>query len=76
MNRAALTRTIRNWASSTLPKDLLFSIVFYAAAAMLSFGAFLMRYRIELVLSFPLIAIVMAMYLSLAFKPDSPADHP
>jgi decaprenyl-phosphate phosphoribosyltransferase len=58
------------------PEHLLFSIVFYAAAAMLFFGAFLMRYRMELVLSFPLIATVMAVYFSLAFKPDSPAEHP
>ena len=58
------------------PELLLFSIVFYAAASMLFFGAFLMRYRLELVLSFPLIATVMAVYFSLAFKPDSPAEHP
>jgi len=35
-----------------------------------------MRYRLELVLSFPLIAVVMAIYFSLAFKHDSPAEHP
>jgi hypothetical protein len=35
------------------------------------FGAFIMRYRIELVLAFPLVALVMALYLSLAFRPDS-----
>jgi decaprenyl-phosphate phosphoribosyltransferase len=58
------------------PELLLFSIVFYAAASMLFFGAFLMRYRLELVLSFPLIATVMAVYFSLAFKSDSPAEHP
>ena len=57
------------------PELLLFSVVFYASAAMLFFGAFLMRYRLELVLSFPLIAAVMAVYFSLAFKPESPAEH-
>ena len=35
-----------------------------------------MRYRLELILSFPLIAIVMAIYLSLAFEPDSPVINP
>jgi decaprenyl-phosphate phosphoribosyltransferase len=58
------------------PELLLFSVVFYASSAMLFFGAFLMRYRLELVLSFPLIAVVMAIYFSLAFKPNSPAEHP
>ncbi len=58
------------------PERLLFSVVFYASAAMLFFGAFLMRYRIELVLSFPVVAVVMAVYFSLAFRDDSPAEHP
>jgi decaprenyl-phosphate phosphoribosyltransferase len=55
---------------------LLVSIMFYASFAMLTFGAFLIRYRLELVLAFPGIAIVMAMYLRLAFKPNSAAQHP
>lgn len=55
---------------------LLVSIVFYGSHAMLFFGAFIMRYRIELILSFPLVALVMALYLSLAFKPDSAVQRP
>lgn len=55
---------------------LLVSIVFYASAAMLFLGAFIMRYRLELILAFPLIALVMAVYLSLAFKPDSAVINP
>ena len=35
-----------------------------------------MRYRLELILSFPLIAAVMSIYLSLAFEPDSPVINP
>ena len=58
------------------PERLLVSIVFYASAAMLFLGAFVMRYRLELILAFPLIAIVMAIYLSLAFKPDSAVINP
>jgi len=57
-------------------QNLIVSITFYGTTAMLFFGAFLMRYRLELVLSFPLVAMVMARYLSLAFKPDSPVQHP
>ena len=55
---------------------LLVSVMFYAAASMLFLGAFIMRYRLELILSFPLIALVMAVYLSLAFKDNSAAARP
>jgi decaprenyl-phosphate phosphoribosyltransferase len=58
------------------PELLLSSVVFYASSAMLFFGAFLMRYRVELVLSFPFIALVMTIYFVLAFKRDSPVEHP
>jgi hypothetical protein len=71
--RAAIYR--KSFAYYT-PERLLVSIVFYASAAMLFLGAFVMRYRLELILSFPLIAIVMAMYLSLAFTPDSAVINP
>jgi HAD superfamily hydrolase (TIGR01490 family) len=56
--------------------SLLVSIVFYASTAMLFFGAFIIRYRMELVLSFPLIALVMAIYLQIAFKPGSSVQNP
>jgi 4-hydroxybenzoate polyprenyltransferase len=55
---------------------LLVSIMFYGSFAMLTFGAFLVRYKLELVLAFPAIAIVMAIYLRLAFKPHSATQHP
>jgi hypothetical protein len=55
---------------------LLISIIFYASAAMLFLGAFIMRYRLELVLSFPVVALVMSIYLALAFKPDSAVQAP
>lgn len=55
---------------------LLVSIMFYASAAMLFFGAFIVRYRLELILSFPLVAVFMAMYLHLAFRPNSPVENP
>jgi decaprenyl-phosphate phosphoribosyltransferase len=57
-------------------RRLLVSIMFYASQAMLFFGAFIMRYRLELILSFPLVALVMAIYLSLAFKKDSAVQRP
>jgi decaprenyl-phosphate phosphoribosyltransferase len=55
---------------------LLVAIMFYGSTAMLFFGAFVMRYRLEFILAFPLVAAVMASYLSIAFKDDSPAQHP
>jgi decaprenyl-phosphate phosphoribosyltransferase len=71
--RAAAYR--RSFAFYT-EERLLVSIMFYGSAAMLFLGAFVMRYRLELILSFPLIAIVMAMYLLLAFKPNSAVQRP
>ena len=55
---------------------LLVSIMFYASAAMLFLGAFVMRYKLEMILAFPLIALVMAMYLDLSFKEDSAVQRP
>lgn len=55
---------------------LLVSVMFYASASMLFFGAFVMRYRLELILAFPAIAFVMAVYLSLSFNDDSAVQKP
>jgi len=66
----------RKSLASFTPEGLMVSVSFYASASMLFFGAFMIRYRIELILSFPFVALVMALYLSLAFKPDSAVEHP
>ena len=50
--------------------------MFYGSAAMLFFGAFIMRYRLELIVSAPFVAMVMAVYLHLAFKRDSVVQRP
>ncbi len=71
--RAGLYR--RSFAVYT-EASLLNSVVFYAAGAMLFFGAFIMRYRLELVIAFPLIALLMAVYFNLAFQPDSAVQNP
>jgi hypothetical protein len=44
--------------------------------AMVLFGAFIGRYRLEMVLAFPFVALVMVVYFALAFKPESAAQHP
>jgi decaprenyl-phosphate phosphoribosyltransferase len=71
--RAAAYR--KSFAWYTEPR-LLVAVIFYASFSMLFFGAFLMRYRMELVLSFPFVAWVMAAYLELVFQPDSAAQRP
>ncbi len=55
---------------------LLASVLFYSSAAMLFLGAFIMRYRMELILAVPLIALVMALYLDLSFQPNSSVQRP
>ncbi len=57
-------------------ESLLVSTLFYASTAMLFLGAFIIRYRIELILGFPLVALTMAIYLRLAFKPASAVQNP
>lgn len=69
---AAYRRSFRRYSE----RSLLVSVMFYGAAAMLFYGAFTMRYRIELVLAFPLIAWVMALYCDLAFEQHSAAQNP
>jgi 4-hydroxybenzoate polyprenyltransferase len=58
------------------PERMLVAITFYGSTAMLFFGAFLMRYRVELVLAFPLVALVMARYLELGFSTGTAAQNP
>lgn len=55
---------------------LLTSLMFYSSAAMLFLGAFTMRYRLELLLAYPLVALVMAIYFDIAFEENSPAQAP
>jgi len=74
-DRSQATAYRRSFATVT-EQSMLISIVFYASAAMLFFGAFAMRYRIELIVSFPLIALVMAIYLAVGFRPNSAAQRP
>jgi 4-hydroxybenzoate polyprenyltransferase len=57
-------------------QSLLTSVLFYAATAMLFFGAFIMRYRMEMVFAFPFIALLMADYFKLSFVEDSPVQNP
>jgi decaprenyl-phosphate phosphoribosyltransferase len=55
---------------------LLVSTMFYAAASMLFLGPFTMRYKVELIFSFPFVAWVMALYMKLAFEKESAVQAP
>jgi len=55
---------------------LLVSMFFYATAAALFLGVFIIRYRLELILSIPLIAGFFSYYLVVALKPNSPMQAP
>jgi len=57
-------------------EKLLLSIVYYAVSFGLFFGVFLLRYRVELILSLPLLAGFMAWYIHIGFQEDSPAQYP
>ena len=69
---AAYRRSFRFYTQDRL----IVSVMFYSAAAMLFFGAFCMRYRLELIFSFPLVALVMALYLRVALRPNSAVQTP
>ncbi|MBI2442125.1 MAG: UbiA prenyltransferase family protein [Lentisphaerae bacterium] len=57
-------------------ESLIESIFFYATLFALMSGYFIARYRFELVLATPLVALAMAYYLHLAYKPGSPVQYP
>jgi decaprenyl-phosphate phosphoribosyltransferase len=55
---------------------LILSMVYYASAFSLCFGIFLIRYRIELILSAPFLAGFVPLYMRMGFWEDSPAQYP
>lgn len=73
---ARLAGSYRRSFKTYTEQSLLNSVVFYAASSMLFFGSFVMRYRLELILSFPLIALLMALYFSMSFEHESAAQNP
>lgn len=57
-------------------QSLLQSVVFYSSFAMLLLGAFIIRYRMELILSFPIVACAMCTYFNMAFTAESAVQNP
>ncbi len=55
---------------------LLISLFFYVALGALMGGVFIVHYRLELILSLPLVAGFFAYYLHIGLKENSPVQHP
>jgi decaprenyl-phosphate phosphoribosyltransferase len=55
---------------------LLISMFFYATVAALFLGVFIIRFKLELILSIPLVAGAFSYYLLVALKPESAAQAP
>ena len=72
-NRAGLYR--RSFRFYTEEK-LLLSSFFYGLSSAFFLGIFLVKYRIEFLLSFPLFALLFAWYLKIGMKPYSPTQNP
>jgi 4-hydroxybenzoate polyprenyltransferase len=72
-NEAALyRRSFRYYTEETL----LISSFFYAMCSAFFLGVFLVKHRVELLLSFPFLALLFTWYLWLGMWPESPAQHP
>jgi 4-hydroxybenzoate polyprenyltransferase len=57
-------------------ESLLLSSLFYAICSAFFLGIFLIKYRIEFLLTFPLFALLFTWYLSIGLKDDSAAQAP
>jgi 4-hydroxybenzoate polyprenyltransferase len=55
---------------------LLVSVMAYAAASAMFGGVFITRYRFELILAVPLVAVLFAYYLDIGLRPNSAAAAP
>jgi hypothetical protein len=55
---------------------LLVSAFFYALCCTFFLGVFLVKYRIEFLMAFPLLALLFSWYLAIGLRPSSPAQSP
>jgi 4-hydroxybenzoate polyprenyltransferase len=74
-DRATAIRYRRSFAHYDEDR-LLVSVFFYAIAASLFAGVFLVRYHLELILGIPFGAGLLAYYMKLGLKADSPVQNP
>jgi decaprenyl-phosphate phosphoribosyltransferase len=76
INDSAVAASYRKSFLYYTQESLLSSVVFYAVTSMLFFGAFIMRYRMELILAFPMVALLMSIYFGLSFRHESSVQNP
>ncbi len=57
-------------------ESLLISAFFYACCSSFFLAVFLLKYRVELLLCLPLLALAFSWYLSIGMRADSPAQRP
>ncbi len=76
INDSAIAASYRRSFLYYSQESLLSSAVFYAVTSMLFFGAFIMRYRMELILAFPMVALLMSIYFGLSFGHESSVQNP
>lgn len=76
INDKAIAAAYRKSFAHYTPERLLTMTTFFAAACGLFGGIFIIQYRAELIIGVPFLAGFMAMYLHLAFRDNSPVQHP
>lgn len=69
---ALYRRSFKNYTE----KSLLLYAIFYAIASSFFLAVFLVKYRQEFILSFPLFALLFVWYLAIGMRPLSPAQSP
>jgi 4-hydroxybenzoate polyprenyltransferase len=76
LNDPAVAGAYRRSFRHYTPEKLLISMFFHVTCFALFLGVFIIRYHLELILLFPLVAGFICYYLHVAFKKDSPAQSP
>ena len=75
-NNTKVAATYRNSFKYYTEEKLLISSFFYAICSAFFLGVFLIKYKIELLLSFPLFSFLFAWYLKISMEENSAAQSP
>ena len=76
INNNETVKVYRKSLAGYTQEKLLYSIFFYASAFSFTSAIFLIRYKFELILLIPILAILIAEYLRISFLHDSPVQYP
>lgn len=75
-NNPKIAATYRNSFKYYTEEKLLISAFFYTICSAFFLGVFLIKYKIELLLSFPLFSLLFAWYLKISMEENSAAQNP